>query len=287
MQKVIMTKGLPASGKTTWAKQQKLKRINKDDLRAMLDNGEWSKKNENMILEARNVIIRACLRYGYSVIVDDTNLAPKHEKEIRSIAESCGASFEVKDFTDVPLEECLRRDKKRPNYVGETVIMDMYNRYLKPPYNPLHNNPKLPSCIICDVDGTVAQMNGRGPFEWHRVGEDLPRTHVIDAVIGLYRPDDLLVFMSGRDEVCRPETEQWLSHYMGMIPGFNCVLLMRPKGDMRPDTEVKKELLENNISGKYRVKAVFDDRKSVCLAWKELGLGDRLIRVGMIDEDDF
>ena len=49
--KLIMTKGLPASGKSTWAKQYLddnpgTKRVNKDDLRAMLDNGKWSKRNE-------------------------------------------------------------------------------------------------------------------------------------------------------------------------------------------------------------------------------------------------
>ena len=45
---VTLTKGLPGSGKSTWAKQiidenpSFFKRINKDDLRAMLDNGKFS-----------------------------------------------------------------------------------------------------------------------------------------------------------------------------------------------------------------------------------------------------
>lgn len=53
MLKIILCKGLPASGKSTWTRElidknpEKYKRINKDDLRAMLDNGKWSNKNEH------------------------------------------------------------------------------------------------------------------------------------------------------------------------------------------------------------------------------------------------
>ena len=56
-QKVIVLRGLIASGKSTYAKQlvEKLgwKRVNKDDLRAMVDNSIWSDKNEKEILTAR------------------------------------------------------------------------------------------------------------------------------------------------------------------------------------------------------------------------------------------
>ena len=61
MPTLYMTKGLPASGKSTWAKERvsidgNTKRINKDDLRLMLDNGEWSKNNEKFVLEVRDTI---------------------------------------------------------------------------------------------------------------------------------------------------------------------------------------------------------------------------------------
>jgi predicted kinase len=52
--KVILCVGIPASGKTTWAKEQvkngggKWKRVNKDDLRAMVDCGQFSKSNEKV-----------------------------------------------------------------------------------------------------------------------------------------------------------------------------------------------------------------------------------------------
>ena len=144
MADVILTRGLPASGKSTWAKMQvdahpgQYKRVNKDDLRAMLDNGQWSKQNEKMVLEVRDFIIRASLRRGCHVIVDDTNLSSRHERHIRqlvSVINSEQGTFHtvvVKDFTDVPLETSIERDANRINPVGEKVIRGMYKQFLKP-----------------------------------------------------------------------------------------------------------------------------------------------------------
>jgi hypothetical protein len=120
------------------------------------------------------------------------------------------------------------------------------------------------------------------------VGNDLPRTHVIDAVLGLASADNSrLIFLSGRDSICREETVLWLNQHLGMMPGANCDLYMRPKGDNRKDTEIKREIYENHILGKYNVRAIFDDREQVVFGWKDLGLGDRVFRVGLIGEDDF
>src|SRR5574343_600920 len=108
--KIIMLKGLPASGKSTWAKEQvdlgkgKVKRVNKDDLRAMLDNGRWSKANEKDVLDYRNCVVVNTILAGQTVIVDDTNLSPKHEAELRKIAYEHVAEFEVKEFKIAPTE---------------------------------------------------------------------------------------------------------------------------------------------------------------------------------------
>lgn len=58
---VTMLKGLPASGKSTWAKAEverlnkKTVRVNKDDLRAMM--GGFDKVNERIVLELRDNLI--------------------------------------------------------------------------------------------------------------------------------------------------------------------------------------------------------------------------------------
>ncbi len=285
---LYMNRGLPASGKSTAAKQRlhdigngNLKIVNRDQLRTMVDDGKWSPANEKFITGIRDYIIAAALNSGKHVIVDDTNLAPKVEAHLRGLAKKHGADFEVVDFTHVPLTECIARDKKRQNYVGESVIRDMHQKYLAKPVEPAKHDPDLPDVILVDIDGTVAQMNGRGPFEWHRVGEDLPRMAVIRSVLRHGYP---IIFLSGRDECCREQTTEWLQEHIG----DNWTLYMRPAADQRKDTIVKREMYEAHINGKFNVMAVFDDRHCVARdVWKEVGLGDRLFRVGPVDEDDF
>jgi len=178
MLKIILTKGLPASGKTTWAKDfiherlvshnEKWKRINKDDLRAMLDNSKWSKQNEQFVLESRDFLVTTALLHGFNVIIDDTNLHPKHEQAMRDLADlmrnknekiktshPLEIEVEIKDFTDVDPKICIERDLKRSNSVGSKVIMQMYNQFIKPKPLIVKNNPKLPDCIVCDLDGTL------------------------------------------------------------------------------------------------------------------------------------
>ncbi len=130
MQKIFLLKGLPASGKSTWARgycgeNPKTKRVNKDDLRAMI-SCKHTKGNESFVLVIRNSFIHHALSMGYDVIVDDTNFHPKHEDDIRVLALNFDAEVEIKEF-DTPIEECIRRDSYRtgPANVGEEVIRRM------------------------------------------------------------------------------------------------------------------------------------------------------------------
>lgn len=281
-----MTKGLPASGKTTAAKalvatQPGTKRVNKDDLRSMIDAGKWSEANEKFILDARDYFVDTALASGFHIIVDDTNLAPKHEAHLRALAKEHKADFKILDFTHVSPEECIKRDLIRPNSVGQKVILDMYERYLKPadPLPPRHDS-SLPDIIIVDIDGTVAQMTTRGPFEWDKVLQDAPRTHVIQALNGFVERGVKVIFISGRDGSCWEDTNKWLlMHGDEATWGHN--LFMRPAGDMRRDSIVKREIYENEIKGKYNVIAIFDDRPQVIReCWQALGFGDRIFNVG-------
>jgi predicted kinase len=134
MAQVIITKGLPSSGKTTWARSVlvaepgRYKRVNKDELRVMLDNGRYSKDNEAFIEAVRDQLILAALAAGKDVIVDDTNLDPRHEVHIRRIVHD-RAEVVVKVF-DAGLEECIERDRARAAPVGERVIRQMYRDYI-------------------------------------------------------------------------------------------------------------------------------------------------------------
>jgi predicted kinase len=135
-QEIIFCKGLPGSGKSTWAKGFCLNnptfvRINKDDVRIMLGNLPYSKKFEDSVLDVERRIGLAIIENGLSLIVDDTNFAPKHEKYWSIIAATRGIGFGVMEF-HTPLEECIERDSEREKSVGKAVILNMYNTYLKP-----------------------------------------------------------------------------------------------------------------------------------------------------------
>jgi predicted kinase len=272
MKTIFMTVGLPASGKTTWAKSKlterpgAYKRVNKDLLREMLDCGKWSSENEKFLLGVRDYVVTSALNAGKHVIVDDTNLAPKHQATLREIAKKHGAAFELVDFTNVSVDECVERDGKRANYVGEKVIRDMHAQFLaKPSVKPVID-PALPWCVIVDIDGTTAIMNGRGPFDWHSVHTDLPNEPVCHLVRSI---QDKVIYLSGRDEVCRTSTEKWLFDH-GLIDRAD--LYMRPAGDQRDDRIVKEEIYRHEIKGKYNVRYVIDDRDKVVRLWRSLGL---------------
>jgi len=133
MPKLIICRGLPASGKTFWAKNEvknssdKLKRVNKDDLRQLMDLGKYSKKNEILICKVRDLIVSECLNSGYNIVSDDTNLKQIHINDLTNAAK--GFDIEYKTFFHVPLELILKRDREREGEVGEAIIRRSLGKY--------------------------------------------------------------------------------------------------------------------------------------------------------------
>lgn len=135
-----------------------------------------------------------------------------------------------------------------------------------------------PGVWLVDIDGTVALMDDRGPFDWHRVYEDKPNHDVIRVIRILARvtqmmsDDNLpsLMFVSGRLETCRLETERWLRENV-----WSCwrALHMRPMVDQyMPDQELKRRIYREEIEPSYQVLGVFDDRRKVVDMWRSLDL---------------
>jgi hypothetical protein len=133
--------------------------------------------------------------------------------------------------------------------------------------------------VIVDVDGTVALMGKgepgrRGPYDWHRVGEDDPNRPVIN-LVEMFRDDDChIIFVSGRDESCRLATQHWLIQHdvaMTFLPDGD-LLYMRPAGDNRGDDEIKLEIYKRDIEPRWNVVYVLDDRDRVIKMWRSLGL---------------
>lgn len=281
MLKVLMLKGLPASGKSTYARElqsgsEKWKRVNKDDLRAMLDNSKWSKSNEKFVLKIRDEIIYRALTEGINVVIDDTNFNPIHEAAFKQMAQNHQANFEVK-FFDEDLEECIKRDLKRPHSVGERVIRQMYDQYLKPAPEVYTPPAGKPTAVIVDIDGTLAHMTDRGPYEWAKVGSDAVDP-TIKRLVNWLSTSYKIILLSGRDSVCRPETEKWLRDNKITYDELH----MREKGSMIKDSYVKRGMFEEHVRNKYQVEFILDDRQQVVDMWRSMGL-----KVMQVADGDF
>lgn len=281
--KLVALKGLPASGKSTKALtlvEQGWVRTNKDTIRLEMFPDYKPKRDERKVVKERNRQVIEALQAGKNVVVDDTNLNPVHIKDLENLAKQHNASFEVDDsFLSVPLAVCIERDKHREASVGENVIRGMHQQYIKKKLDNKEYDPSLPFCVISDIDGTLAHMNGkRGPFEWHKVGNDdidLGVAAVLDGVstINEANSNKTTIFLfSGRDEVCRPETEAWLELH-GI--DYDALYMRRTDhvdehGGQVKDTLVKEEMFEKYIKGKYNVLFVLDDRPQVCRMWRDV-----------------
>lgn len=281
MKKVYILKGLPASGKSTWSRQQlkanpnSYKRINKDDLRAMLDDNHWSRGNEKFVLTIRDLMIKEALKAGKHVISDDTNLAPKHETRIRQIVqEHCNETGEqvevvVKRF-EVELEECIRRDLSRNRSVGERVIRSMYKRFIDttPQHpEPLEQDKTLPKAIICDLDGTLAILD-RNPYKTEECEKDRLNVPIANMVKTYKKLGYQILIVSGRKEAFLPQSKNWLTQHE--IPYD--FIAFRKNEDKGKDSMTKAAIFEHEIKGKWYVEFVLDDRNQVVKMWRELGL---------------
>ena len=144
MSKLIITRGLPASGKSTWAKQWVLEdpehrvRINQDDIRLMLGK-YWVPSREQLVQEIQFDAVVEALSKEFDVVIDNTNLNKKvldgFDRLIKTFE---NYEIEYKDFFDTPLSVCIERDKNRDLQVTEKVIRSFYNNY-KDKY-PLNGN---------------------------------------------------------------------------------------------------------------------------------------------------
>jgi predicted kinase len=256
-----------------------------------IKNGRGTWAQEEQVTYWQQRMVEYAIQSGQDVVVDDTNLRAKFVKEWLRLAAAFGVPVEFKDFP-ISLSEAIYRDAKREGdgkrSVGADVVKDFYDRYCskagdlpdepsikdeKPAFKyELYKAPEnlmAPHAIIVDIDGTLAHMNGRSPYD-----PTLYHTDSFDEVVGSLAQvwartqAARIILVSGRDEAHRKETETWLDHYAFPYDEF----YMRPEGDTRNDGIVKNELYERNLAGRFIIDFVLDDRDRVVAMWRAKGL---------------
>lgn len=288
MNKIILCQGIQGSGKSTWAKAwvkedpEHRVRLNYDDLRNML-GVYWVPSREDMLKAIEEAFLIKAVRKNYDIIIDNMNLNPKTIAYYEEWARQYDYDFERVLF-DTPVEECIKRDKARPNPIGEVVIKRTWNTYRnyiigesikKMKAKEMKQNPNLPHCILVDMDATLfLNTNGR-PF----YGDNLEPTDILKdepipgtiALVKAYQASGNLVFgLSGREDTqgIRLNTEKQCAN-QGI---YLDKLFLRPKGSRKKGDEQKKELFEKYIKGQFYVDFVLDDSTKVVKMYRDLGL---------------
>jgi predicted kinase len=285
---------LPGSGKTTDAKKWVAEdygnrvRVNRDDIRGMFHDGIFIEGvTENRVIDARNILIKNYLRRGVSVACDDTNLKNSVVKQLMKTAYQVGAAVDVVDLTNVSVDRCISRDYERGASVGAEVITQMAEKFVKgkgyplplPLVEPVEAvnwkpvdgiNITKPWVILCDIDGTLAHKGDRDVYDDSKVHLDTADESVLSTISSMADAGYLTIFVTGRSDACRPQTEKWLRD-VG-VWDYDPQLLMRKAGDTRDDAVVKYEIFDREIRDNCNVLFVLDDRDRVVEMWRRIGL---------------
>lgn len=290
MAKLLILRGLPASGKSTRAKEVVAMgnwvRVNRDLLRTMLHFDKFTGINEGLTVDAEKAIVRKLLTAGQNVVVDDVNLNPKNHQMWGALSAEIGATYAIETIK-TPMEECIRRDSLREKKVGRDVIVQTALQY---GYYPIQEIGR--DFVLCDLDGTLCDITHRLN---HVNGLEKDWGHFFAGIPGdTIRPETIKILNDARARGCkiffvsaRPDdykdlTVEWLVKHLPIDFEY-AGLIMRRAGDRRDDVIVKQEMYDKYFKDKHRVEFVIDDRPKVIEMWRSNGL--HVIDVG--DGKDF
>ena len=295
--KIILTRGVPASGKSTWAKKvisendwnrgEQWIRVNNDDIRNMF-GVYWVPDREKLVDSTRKNIIQKAVENRVNIIVDNMNFSEKYKTEVEQILEETEMfdeyEIEYKDFF-IPLAEAIERDSLRSNPIGAGVIKSIYkqniNLFNQAQVNrPIVKKQGLPNAIIVDLDGTVANnTTGRsfyGKESYSKMYDDEVYSDVKHFLHNCVSGEPTIIFITGRNgdpssffndgyEI----SKQWIKDKLG-IDEF--ILYTRKPGDYTSSDLYKKAVYESYIKDQYDIDFVLEDSMKCCNMWRELGL---------------
>jgi predicted kinase len=129
---VVLSVGLPGSGKTTWFKRKGVTPLSSDLLRTLLFDDATEQRHQDLVFSSLRSLLRArMIARMPSNYVDATNLSPKERRHWIRMAREFGYEAHAVYF-DVPLEVCMERNRKRQRVVPDEVMQRMATK-LRPP----------------------------------------------------------------------------------------------------------------------------------------------------------
>lgn len=284
--RLLILIGAPGSGKSSFSEnflqtEANWIRVCRDDFRAMQFEGtKASDRTEHLITYAIEACIERLLIKKSNVLIDATHSKKEYlQQYINRFGHMADIEFKI---FDVPLNVLEERVAIREQATGKHIPKDVLIKYvnelenLKKIFNfeprlkvtkvfkPYLHDEQKPTCFLFDLDGTLADANGRNMFNptSEDVMNDIPIIPVI-RVLQAIEKHHQVIFISGREATNYQATRNWLIQHIYQGEEKDIELMMRAEGDYRRDSIIKKEILHEHILPNYNVVAAFDDRLQV------------------------
>lgn len=264
---ILILVGVPGSGKSTFAKyfirtEENWMRVCRDDIRMMqFSQANLNSYQEKMITEILDTAIASLLRNKTNVLIDATHCRASYlEHYIYKFNNQADISFKVFEEDE---ETIATRCEQRALSTGKIIPTQVQKRYwaefqilkrefdfsIRPKQSDeaqiLQQDKSLPKAIICDLDGTLALMNGRNPFDASNCDKDELNTPVANTLKIFAEAGYHILLVSGRENRFREPTLSFLSKHDIAYQQ----LWMRESKDNRKDAIVKKKF----TIGKYKI----------------------------------
>jgi len=132
---VVLTVGLPGSGKSTWFKRRNITPLSSDLMRHLLFDNVQEQRHQDLVFSTLRSLLRARMiaRMPWNY-VDATNLSPKERKHWIRMANDFGYEVHAVYF-EVPLEVCMERNQRRHRVVPEDVMQRMAQKLRAPSFD--------------------------------------------------------------------------------------------------------------------------------------------------------
>ena len=137
--------------------------------------------------------------------------------------------------------------------------------------------------LLVDIDGTLSDPThrlhhilGDGPKNWDafykKVADDPPHEEIVSLLNNYLdrTTPERVIFLSGRRESTREETTKWLNRHIILSPPYN--LILRKRGDFRPQLPYKEGNLQKLISGGFLPDVAFEDEPKVVALYRSFGI---------------
>jgi predicted kinase len=123
--RIVITVGLPGSGKSTYLKRRGVNAISSDEIRHLIADDSEDQSVHAQVFATIRYLIRQRIAVGRAVTyVDATHLTRWERRPYVRLARKYGCQVEA-IFFNVPVETCVRRNRRRGRVVPEEVIRAM------------------------------------------------------------------------------------------------------------------------------------------------------------------